>query len=146
MYADDNSTFHFFSHLWILHQHFTPPSHSSSCLSVDVFQSYCHLISPKQSFSSLVFLFNFPKSLTPIFSCHITPSLHQLPQRAILVSSLILLSVWPITFLQLLNLTSYPSVTSAEYGILLYTSLRTLSPHLSYTQNSITATRFSEPS
>jgi len=38
-----HSTFHFFCHLWILHQHFTPASHSWSCLSMDVFQSFVTL-------------------------------------------------------------------------------------------------------
>jgi len=77
---------------------------------------FCHLISSKRSFSSLVFLFNFPKSPTPVFSCHLTPSLHQLPQHAFLVSSLILLLFYlcPVTFPQFLNLVSYLSVTSAE--------------------------------
>jgi len=60
----------------------------SGCLPI-----FFHLICPKRSFSSLVFLLNFPKSPTPVFSCHLTPSLHQRSQRAILVSSLILLYV-----------------------------------------------------
>jgi len=33
-----------------------------------------HLISPKRCFSSSVFLLNFPKSRTPVFSCHLTPT------------------------------------------------------------------------
>jgi len=81
----------------------------SGCLPI-----FCHLIRPKRSFSSLVFLLNFPKSLIPVFACHLTTSLHQLAQHANLVSSLILHSLCPITFLQFLNLISYPSVTYAE--------------------------------
>jgi len=72
------------------------------------------LNSPKRNFSSWVFLLNFPKSPTSVFSRHLTPSLRQLPQLAILVSSLILHSLCPITLPQFLNLVSYPSVTSAE--------------------------------
>jgi len=55
-----------------------------------------------------------PKSPTPVFSCHLTPLLHQLHQHAILVPSFNLLSLCPITFPQLLNRVSYPSVTSTE--------------------------------
>jgi len=54
---------------------------------------FCHLISPKRSFSSLVILINFPESLTPVFSCDLAPSLRQRPQRAIFVPFLILLSL-----------------------------------------------------
>jgi len=53
----------------------------SGCLPI-----FCHLISPKRSFSSLVFLLNFQNLLTPVFSCRLTPPLHQLHQHAILVS------------------------------------------------------------
>jgi len=45
---------------------------------------------------------------------HLKPLLYQLLQHAILMSSLILLSLCPITFPYFLNLVSSPSVTSAE--------------------------------
>jgi len=66
--------------------------------------------------------------------------------HAIFVTSLILHSVCPITFPPFLNLVflSIRDLRRIRYT-LDYTQLRTLSPHLSYTQNSITTTRFSEP-
>jgi len=106
----------------------------------------CHLISPKRSVSTLVFLLNFSKSPTPLPSL-LMPSnaIITTYHHAILVSSLILRCLSPTTFLQFLNNFSYPSLTfdrrirnTLDYS----TALRTLSPHLSYTQNSITATRF----
>jgi len=112
----------------------------SRCLPI-----FSHLISPKRSFSSLVFLLNFQNSPTPVFTCHLTPSLHQLPQHAVLLSYLILLSLFPIAFPQFINLVSYPSVISAEYSCLHHCPTAHTIATLIHTHSRLLQLAFSEP-